>query len=180
MKFSAWLFLLAVAAAPGGAVEPPPAGPGAAVAPARIAAAAAVKKLIRRAESRPDRVETVQVGANAYAVSIVRVLDPIEGQDCPAGTRAENTLYVSRPTSGAGGDLHPIRLTAVCRGDQGVRDSLSVNAGWDGSIIDATIYNGSLGLVVHPAPDPAPSGPAATEPSRLAGFLERLVRRLSK
>ncbi len=178
MKISA--LLLALAAGNVWAVEAPPAGPGAAVAPARIAEEAAVKRMIRRAETRPDRVETVRAGGGVYAVSIVRVLEPIDGQDCPAGTRAENTLYVSRPVSGSGGDIHPLRLTAVCRGDRGVRDSLTVNAGWDGSIIEATVYNGSLGLVVHPAPDPAPAGSAPNEPSRLAGFLERLVRQLSR
>lgn len=143
---------------------------------ARVTDAATWQSLLARVESRPTRVQTARVGATTYRISILTVKTALPGQDCPAGTQPENSVFVSRPVQGAGREVYPVRLAVFCRGETGVRDSFSLDADWEGAILDAAVYNGSLGLVVHPLAEPA--GPAPAEPTSLDRFLARLVRQV--
>jgi hypothetical protein len=132
------------------------------------------KGLLERAMTKPTKTQTAKVGDTTYKIYIVTGKGGVNGQDCPEGTKPENALFVSKAVEGTGKALYPVRVSVVCRGESGVRDSFSLNADWDGKILDVALYNGSLGLTVHPTHEP--DGPGAAEPSSLDLFLARLVK----
>lgn len=138
----------------------------------RVADAATWQSLVTRALTRPHQVRTVKIGGGTYKVHIVTSRQALLGQDCPPGTAAQNSLFVSKAVEGAGKDLYPVRITAACMGADAVRDSFSLTADWEGNIQDATVYNGSLGLAVSPLQEPL----EPVEPSSLTAFLARLLK----
>jgi hypothetical protein len=142
---------------------------------AKVADDATWRKLLERATTRPTRVHTAHAGGTDYKVYIVYSETPVVGQDCPAGTHAQNTLYVSKPDNGTGREIYPVRIAALCMGPSAVRDSFSLDADWDGTILDIAVNNGSLGLVVHPLNEPLSSVTPA-EPTDLTLFLARLAK----
>lgn len=132
-------------------------------------------RLLHRALTRPTRVQRTLAGGTEFTVYIVQDDKPLLGQDCPAGTSPQNALYVSKPADGASKLLYPVRITAVCKGSYELRDSFSVSADSDGTILDLTLYDGSLGIAVHPLQEPA-TGASSAEAASLQQFLGRLVR----
>lgn len=141
----------------------------------KVADDATWARLIQRAESRPTRIQKAHAGGADFTVYVVESRVPLAGQDCPEGTTAQNALYVSKASDGISKVLYPVRITAVCKDAYEVRDSFSLNADRDGTILDLTVYDGSLGIAVHPLQEPAVGGSAA-EPASLQEFLARLVK----
>jgi hypothetical protein len=166
------LLLLALAASSGWSSAPAPVPGARADTVRRLADEATWKRLLARAQKNPTRTQLITSGGTTYKVFIVSAREAVKGQNCPAGSQAENTFFLSKPVSGTGGEVYPVRISAACRGDEGVRDSFSADADLDGTLIDAALYNRALGVVVHPTSERLSPD---TELSSLNAFLSRLV-----
>ena len=106
----------------------------------------------------------------------------IAHQECPAGTQPRNAVYFTVPAVGAKAsvDIYPVRITSGCGVSPDgapAHDLLSVDADADGGILDITLYDASLGILVHPTAEPVPV-PGDTQTSNLETYLERLVKAL--
>jgi len=147
-----------------------------------IAPPAAWKKLKDRVLKRPGVLQDITVEGAPYSVLSVVSKAAFSGQDCPAGTEPRSAVHFTVPAPAEGAGIYPVRLTASCVAsgtDSSSRDLLAVDADADGKILDIAIYNGSLGVVVHPTAEPVPN-PGDTQVSNLATMLGRLVQHLTE
>lgn len=132
--------------------------------------------LLAKARASKHRQRT-QIGSVTYIEYILTNTAPLRGQDCPQGTTPENRFYLTETEQGetASRQIYPVRVSVVCRGDAGVHDSFDMDADYDGTILDIAVYDGALGLAMHPAPEMQDDAPSA-EPTALKVFLTRAFK----
>lgn len=176
--------LLVILLAASASAANPPSVPGTPVVVKRVADAASWKKLRARAQAHPTSTQQVPINGTNYTIVAVISNAAFSGQVCPAGTAPKNAVYfTSSPSASAQDtDIYPVRLAAGCAASPDgspYTDLLSVDADLDGNILDITLYNGALNLLVHPTAEPIPL-PGDTQTSSLESFLARLVKHLTQ
>lgn len=138
----------------------------------RIADENVWNQLLNRALKHPTQTQPLRVGRTDYTVYIVHSDTPVDWEICPKETTVRNTLYVAKTLDGPGGDVNPVRVTAVCMARDGARNSFEVDADMEGRILSAETYDPSFGIVTRLPPDAFL--PASNSSSK--AFLSRLVK----